>query len=78
MHGIRLTVGGDKPTFYGSVSTPTSDLTTSKLHWNIIISIPGANYLVIDIKDFYLNNPMLKHEYYEIALSLIPHVVIDK
>ena len=64
---VLLTVGGDKLIFYGPVSTPTSDLTTSKLHWYSVISTPGAKYLVVNVKNFYLNNAMAKHEYYNIS-----------
>ena len=75
---MELKVGIDKINFYGTVSNPTSNLTTSKLHWNIIVSTPGAKYLVVDLKNFYLNNPMSKHEYYKIAISLIHQDIIDK
>ena len=76
-HILQLTVGGDKLIFYGPVSTPTSDLTTSKLHWNSVILTPGSKYLVVDVKNFYLKNAMAKHEYYNIAISLIPQDFID-
>ena len=76
-HRVRLKVGGDKLNFDGTVSTQTSDLTTSKLHWNSVISTLGAKYLVFDIKKFYLYNPMSKQEYYMIAISLIPQDIID-
>ena len=75
---MQLTVGGDKLKFYRPVSPPTSYLATSKLYCNSVISTPGTNYLVVDINNFYLNNLMPKHEYYHIALSLIPQDVIDK
>ena len=75
---MRLTVGGDKVKFDGPVYTPTSDLTTSKLHWNSVISTPGAKYLVFDDNVFYLNNTMSKHEYHNISISLIPRDAIDK
>ena len=78
MHRVRLTVGGDKLTFDGPVSTPTSDLTTSKMHWNSVILTPGSKYLVVDVKNFYLNNAMAKYEYYNISLSLIPQYFIDE
>ena len=65
-------------TFDRTVSTPTSKLTTFKIHWNIILSIPGSKYLVVDVKKIHLNNPMYKHEYYNIALRLIPPDIIDK
>ena len=62
-HLVQLTVGGYKLNFDGPFSTPIENLTTSKLHWNSIISTPGAKYLVVDINNFYLNNLMSKHEY---------------
>ena len=77
-HIVRLTVGGDKITFDIPVYTPTSDLTTSKMHWNSIISTPGSKYLVVDVKNFYLDNIITKNEYYKICISLIPQGVIDE
>ena len=77
-HRVRLTVGREKITFDGLVSTPTSDLTTPKLHWNIVILTSGSKYLVVDVRNFYLNNAMSKHEYYKIAISLIPQDVIGE
>ena len=65
-------------TFDGQVSTPTSYLNTSKLHCNSVILTPGSKYLVVDVKNFYLNNIMAKHEYYRISNSLIPQEVIDE
>ena len=41
-HRVRLAVGGDKLSYEGPVSTPTSDLTTSKLHWNNGLSKPDG------------------------------------
>ena len=70
-------MGGYKITFDGPVSNTKSDLTTYMIHWNSIISTTGAKYLVINFKNFYINNPMLKHKYYNIALKLIPQEVIN-
>ena len=77
-HIVQLTVGGDILVFDGPVSTPTSYLTTSKLHWNIIISNPGSKYLVFEVKNFYLNKILAKHVCYKIAVSRIPQEVIDE
>ena len=41
-----------------------------------MIPTPGAKYLVVDVKNFYLNNLMLKQEYYKIYIILIPQEVI--
>jgi len=35
------------------MSTVPATLTTVKIHLNSVISIPGAEYLTLDIKDFY-------------------------
>ena len=75
---MQITVGGYKITFDRQVSTPTSELTTSKQHCNSIKLTPGTKYLVVNIKNFYLNNPMSNYEYYKIELSLIPQYIIDK
>ena len=69
---MRLAVEGD------TVSNPTADLTTAKLHWNSIISISYGKYPVVDVKNFYLENPMKKAKYYKIVLKLIPQEIIDK
>jgi hypothetical protein len=38
----------------------------------------GAHYMCIDIKDYYLNNPLERPEYVRIPLSLIPAKTLDK
>jgi hypothetical protein len=53
----RLTVGGDQIEYPGDKSTRTSGLTTAKILINSVISTLGAKFLVIDIKNFYLNTP---------------------
>ena len=70
---MQIKVGGDELKSDWQVSTEASKLTTYKLHWNIVISNPGAKYLVVDVK-----NEMAKHEYYKIALSLLSQYFIDK
>ena len=77
-HRLLLTVGGNKLSYNGPVSTPTVYLTTDKLHWNRFFSTPDGKYLIVDVKNFYLKNPMNKAEYYKIALKLIPQEIIDK
>ena len=76
-HRVQLKLGGYKINFDRPVPNPTSNLTNSKLHWNSAVSTQGAKYLVVDVKNFYLNYLMLKHEYHKIALILIPQDIID-
>ena len=75
---LQITVGGEKLTFDRPVSTPKSDITTSKLHWNSVILTTGFKYLMVDFNKFYLNNIMVKHEIYNIAIVLIPQEGIDE
>ena len=63
MHQVHITVVGEKLTFDGPVSTPTSNLTTSKLHRNSFMSTPHSKYLVVDVKNICLNKLVSKHEY---------------
>ena len=74
---VRFTVGGDKIEYPYEVRTKTADLTTSKIIINSTISTPGARFMGIDIKDFYLNNPMGRYEYMRIPISQIPQKIID-
>jgi hypothetical protein len=54
----RLTVGGDHIEYPGDKSIRTAGLTTAKILLNSVISTTGAEFMVIDIKIFYLNTPL--------------------
>eukprot|EP00804_Cyclotella_cryptica_P029060 CCRYP_005247-RA/>CCRYP_005247-RA protein AED:0.20 eAED:0.15 QI:0/0/0/1/0/0/4/0/830 len=69
---IRLTVGGNRITYPGDCGTPTADMLTTKILLNSVISTKGARFMTIDIKDFYLNTPMVRPEYMRLKLSDIP------
>ena len=74
---VRLTVGGNKLSYRGPYYTPKADLTTSKLHCNSVLSTPDGKYFIVDVKKFYLNNPMNKAEYLKIALKILPQDIND-
>jgi hypothetical protein len=74
----RLTVGCDQIEYPGYKSARTAGLTTSKILINSVISTLGAKFLVIDIKNFYLNTPLGRFEYMVINLSSLPQETIDK
>ena len=74
----RLTVGGDKVNYPGYCGTPTTDLLTVKLLINIIISTPGARFMTIDIKDFYLMTPTDRCEYMRFKLENFPEDLIQQ
>ena len=59
----QLTVGGNLVAYSGDCGTPTIDLLTIKFLLNGIISTPGAKFMTIDIKEFYLNTSMARYKY---------------
>ena len=64
-------MGGNLVDYPGEVSTPTSYLTTFKLHVNIIISDKISCYMCMDVKDFYFNNQLELAEYIMIKMYII-------
>jgi hypothetical protein len=70
-------VGGDKIEYPGDKSTSTAGLTTAKMIFNSTISTPGARFLVIDIKNFYLNTPLGRYEYMVVLMSSLTDVIAD-
>jgi hypothetical protein len=74
---VRWTVGGDKVDYPGEVSTKTTDMTTTKLLFNSILSTPRAKFMVGNLKDFYLGTPMDRYEYMRVPLNMIPNVILD-
>ena len=60
----RTTAGGNLITDYpGDVSTDTASLETIKIHWNSVVSTPGAKWMGMDISNMYLNTPLDRFEY---------------
>jgi hypothetical protein len=73
-----LSVGGDQIEYPGDKSTRTAGLTTAKNIINSVISTMGAKFLVIDIKNLYLNTLLGRFEYMVINLLSLPQETIDK
>jgi hypothetical protein len=65
----RLTVGGDKIEYPSQKSTRTAGLTTAKIPINHVNSTKGAIFLVICIKNFYLNTPLGRFKYRSLRRS---------
>ena len=57
--------------------TPTADLLTVKLLLNSVISTPGAKFMTLGLKDFYLNTPMEWPEFLRMKIDHFPQDVID-
>ena len=60
------------------VITPTSDLTTMKLHDNSVMSDRKSRYMGMEVNFFYLNNKMDGAEYIMIHIYMIPQYFVDK
>jgi hypothetical protein len=74
----RLTVRGNLIHYPGDVSTKTAGLTTAKLLFNSTISTPGAKFMCMDVKNFYLNTPMERYEYMRLPMVQIPNEIIQQ
>jgi hypothetical protein len=75
---IRWTVGGNLIIYDGNCSTRTADLTTSKILFNSVFSTKGARFMVIDLKNFYLETPMTEYEYMRIPIDNLPPDIIEE
>jgi hypothetical protein len=67
----QFTAGGNLIDYPWEVTTPTADLTMSKLLFNSVVSTPGATFLMMDIQHFYLNTPMKCPEFMRLKADLI-------
>ncbi len=61
-----------------SASVQTADLDTTKLHWNSVISTKDAQYMCLDIKNFYLTAALEYYEYMKIPLTLFPAWIVEQ
>jgi len=73
----RLTVDGSRINIDMDCGTPTASLLAVKLLLNSVISTPGAKFLGLDLKDFYLNTPLARPEYLRLKLANFPEDVIE-
>jgi hypothetical protein len=62
----------------GDKSTCTAGLTTANMLFNSAIFMPGARFLVIDIKNIYLNTPPGRSKYVVVLMSSLPQEVIGE
>jgi len=47
------------------------------VHLNSVISTPGARYMTLDLKNFYLNTPLERFEYMRTPIIIFPKTIID-
>ena len=68
----RITVGGNLIDYPGNLSMKVADMTTFKILMNSTLSTPGARWLGLDVKNYYLGTPMDDYEYMFIPINSIP------
>ena len=49
-----------------------------KIMLNSVISTPGARFMSIDIKNFYLATPMKRYKYIKLKLNTLPEEIIQE
>ena len=80
---VRITatptaVGGGKVNYAGETTTRTVEMSTVKMHLQSVLSTPGAQYMTLDISDFYLATPMEEYEYGRLKVDYIPEATMKK
>ena len=75
-----MVAGGNliKGCYPGESTTRIANLTTSKLHWNSVLSTQCAKCMCLDIKSFNLLAPLNRYEYMKIPIGLFPRWIIEK
>ncbi len=74
---IQITASGNLINYPGKLMTRMVDITTAKLHWNSMLSTPGAKYMCLDIKNFYRSTPLNRFEYLQIPFALFPLRIVE-
>jgi hypothetical protein len=77
VYRVRGTYGGDRSDFVGETHAWTASLPTIKILLNAVVS-EDANWMTIDLKDFYLNTEMERSEYMKLTRKQVPQSIIDK
>jgi len=75
----RITAGGSLLQYPGELTTRTADLTTtSKILWDSVLNTKDAKFMGIDMKNFYLGNPLDWYKYMRMPLALFPEHTIKQ
>jgi hypothetical protein len=68
---------GDRINYPGEVVTPTAEMLVAKLLFNSVISTKGAQFITINISDFYLMTSLHRAKIVRIKLRDVPNGVIN-
>ncbi len=76
LYQIHITAGGNLINYPGELTAHTADITTSKLHWNSILSTQQVKYMCLDLKNFYFSAPLNRYKYMRIPISMFPAWIV--
>jgi hypothetical protein len=71
-------VGGNHINYPDEVATPTADMLVAKILFNSVISMPGMQFMTMDISNFYLNATLKCPKFIRMHLSDIMDEIIHK
>ena len=74
----RLTFGRSNRSSDIDCDTPMADLLIVKFLLNSAVPTPGAKFMEIDLKNFYLNTPMDRHKFLRMKLENFTEDVINQ
>ena len=75
---MRCVVGGNLIDYPWDVGTATAKMLLVKIFFNSVILTPGAKFMTMDIRNFYLGTPLKRKEYMRIKITDIPQEIIDE
>jgi hypothetical protein len=67
---IRITAGGYSINYPRELTMRTANMTTTKFHWNSVLSTSKACYMCLNIVDFYLTATLHQYKYIKMPISL--------
>ena len=72
------TIGGNTIAYQCDCGTQKGSLETAKLLCNSVCSKPNAQFMTMDLANFYLSTPLERPEYVQIQINVISQEFIDK
>ena len=74
---VRGTFGGDRLSHPGETAARTAALDVIKTHIHSVVS-DGADFMNLDLTDFYLMTPLLRPEYFRVSVAQVPEAIMSK
>ena len=74
----RLVFGGDRINYTDEVATPTASMMVAKILFNSVVSTKGAQFMTMDISNFYLNTPLKRPEYLRTKMTDISPEIVQE